>query len=717
MINVNRFYKTILVLLIICFACVAVGAFDMIRSQTIGSNNHVNRTLLIGLAFCVTAFLLIRKSFRWLDTLNERGCFFVSLAGLLLAAGLLAAFSFSARMSQFVDSIDVMDTAFYLRKHAEATEDLPFIRYVGSFGNNYPTILFESFLIKILTGLGVRACEMVLDHLNVVFLWAAVALAWLIVRETGGLKAAAKTTVLFLLNPFFYLLVTWTYSMTYSLPMMMGVLYLALRLKKSKSTAGGILMALGEGLLAGGGFLIRATTVFPLIAAVLVWFPSVIRHRIIKKRVIQVLCFLFAMILVLVFVNIQVDRKFGKIRHMNMPLSFWLLLGSHGDGSWNDADLDAVMAVRDPADRSGFALEQAWQNYSQAGLDGLLDLWNRKMNVTWTNGGFFHWSPAVSEGNSLSEYYTGSGARNQLLKLYSQAFRLLLIVCFLLACLVAVFRKNVPEIVMIMLITVFGGVVFHSVWETNVRYSVPFLLPMLVAAGYGISRTQEDMERKERLGKPQKNTIRFATLGILIVAFASLNSAMKEEKMLSFYRVYSTGNTREYVEIEPQGFQRLDQDFYTKKTFNTVFIKAAIPAQKARGDCSGYDLSIMNDEGKVLYSMRVSPDLVGNDGIKVSFDPISGYNHYHIRLQKTEPEKESIRFYTHHTNGMDTFRGILTTDGGAAYPSDLMVDVYEEKTTALLTDKARIIVVASLLLITAVALFVPVRNRRKDPCT
>ena len=132
--------------------------------------------------------------------------------------------------------------------------------------------------------------------------------------------------------------------------------------------------------------------------------------------------------------NIQVDRRFGKIRHLNLPLSFWLMLGSHGDGTWYEADLDAVMSLENLSDRSGFAFEQAWKNWSGAGIGGLLNLWYRKIKVNWANGGFFFWPPAVSEGNSLSEYYTGCGAKNQVTKLYSQAFKRLRILIFSKLC-------------------------------------------------------------------------------------------------------------------------------------------------------------------------------------------------------------------------------------------------------------------------------------------
>ena len=69
-----------------------------------------------------------------------------------------------------------------------------------------------------------------------------------------------------------------------------------------------------------------------------------------------------------------------------MPLSFWLLLGSHGDGAWNDEDLNAVKAVQNPEDRSKFALNKALKNYTALGVDGTLRLWCNKLIMAWADG-------------------------------------------------------------------------------------------------------------------------------------------------------------------------------------------------------------------------------------------------------------------------------------------------------------------------------------------
>lgn len=716
MVFLNRFHRSIIAILLICFLCVMMGSVDIIRSQVIGTKNNTNRTLLLGFAICLLIILFVGKSFRWINTLNEKGCYLFSLIVFLLMMGVMITVSFSARVMQFIDSFDVMDTAFFLRKNAEVTDDLPYIKYVGSFGNNYPVILFQSFLLKIIQRLGIQNSEVFLTHLNVLVILSAVFFTWMTVRKAWGLKFAAKTAVVILLNPYFYLMVNWTYSMTYSLPIMMGILYVALCLKKTNTRQKGVMLALLEGLLLGMGFLIRPTTLFPLIAFILVSIPSFIKHRLNHEKIIRIICVLLTMVLVFTFVNIHVNKRFGSIRQLSMPLSFWLLMGSHGNGIWNEKDLDAMLAIHDTSEKTEYARDQTMKNYAALGIDGILDHWFRKITTAWADGGFFYKSPPASEGNSLSEYILGNGARNQLTKIYCQAFRLMMIIVFLLACAFALIKRNVPEIVLIMVITIFGCVAFHSIWETNVRYSIPFILPMLVVIVYGISTAQDFTTNRVAPSKIQVRKMGIILLGFLLIVCSSLNIALKEETTLNFYRVSSTANTRVCDEIKPQDFLQLDQDFYSDKPFNTLLLKAALPFQTNKEECSAYNLSILDDNEQIIFSTLLTPELINGQGITVPLDSISGYKHYHIRLEKEEPGKQSIRFYTHYTYGVDDYRGILKIDGGAAYPNDLMMDVYETQRTTVFSDKMRIIVVVFIMLLGAFISFAPIRKKNKALC-
>ena len=716
MVVINKFHKLIICLLLVFFACIITGAITYISFQRIGITNDTRFSLFLGFSFCLLLFLLTVKIFRWVDLLNEKTSLLLSIIILALIACIFIFVSFSARVTQFVDSLDVMDSALYLSKNGNLAEDLPYIKYVESFGNNYPQILLQTFLVKILIHLGFQDIESVLNHLNVIILVVVIVLTWLIVRETRGIKAATKTACICLLNPYLYLIVNWTYSMTYSMPIMMGMLYVALRLKGNNTTLGGTLLALLEGLLIGVGFLIRPTSVFPLIATIIVWLPLYLKRRISKNRIVQFLCMLVSMIIIMTSIIIRTDRRFSNIKPRNLPLTFWLMMGSHDEGVWNDTDFDAVRSIPNSAERTQFALDQMVKNYEKQGVDGIGNLWFKKLNTLWSDGGFFYRAQAVSENNLLSDYYLGNGARKQLTALYCQAFRLFMILGFFLTCIVLLYQKRISEIVLIMMMTVFGSCVFHMIWESDVRYSIPFLLPMIVSTEYGISTALKNVEHNRMLqtASKQKRELSFLFMAFMIVVCIIMNTIMKSETTLNFYRIFSSESTRYSQEIEPWDFRQLDQDFYTSKPFNTVFFKASLPEQIPREECSEYELSILSETGRELCKAKLLPQKINGAGIKATFNMVSGYDHYYIRLEKTEPEKKPLLFYTQYTYGVDPYRGTMRVNKGIEYPSNLLMDVYEEQQAPLYDAKARTVIISLILLSGVFIAFVPVRRNKES---
>ena len=713
MITINKFYRTIIYFLIVCFLCVFPGSLAAISNQTVGTAGNTTQSLLFGLTICLLCFLLIWKSFRYIDTLSERTCFAVSLLVLIMITGLFTVVSFSARVTQSSDSIDTMDAALYLSSHSKISTDLPCIKYIGSFRNNYPQILVQSNLIKVLSRLGCHDFEVVLNHLNILLLVSTIVLTWLIVKDSRGIRAAAKTAVVCLFNPYLYLLVNWTYTLTYSLPIMMGILYVALQLKKTKTTHSRVALAILEGLLSGIGFLIRPTAVFPLIAGLIIWFPSVIKKQMKKEKAVQWLCALLSFVLIVVIVNIQANRKFDEIQSMNLPMSFWLMMGSHDNGKWCEADFEAIRAIPNHEDKAIFAWNQAINNYKLQGIGETISLWFRKMNILWANGELLFYSPAVSEGNVLSNYFLGSSARHQLVTLYCNVFRLLMIIGFLITCITNLIRKRTPEIILIMLITIFGGCVFHLFWETNTWYSAPFILPMLIVDSDGITTMQEHFDKMRILNKVPSRALSFVLMCFLLVVCICLNSTLRKETVLNTYRIYSTANTRFSEAIAPSDFACLNQDFYTKKSFNSLFIKSALPEQLSQEEYSEYELTLLNDEEQVVFQSLLLPDQLSGPGFKVSFDTVSGYEHYYIRIEKMEPEKKSILFYTHYTYGLDPYKGELTINNGPAYPSDLLVDVFYAQKTAFYGSKVRIILTALILSSGALIVFLPTKKKDK----
>ena len=125
---------------------------------------------------------------------------------------------------------------------------------------------------------------------NVMAILLAVVLLYMIVKEMLGIRAANKTLLLCTLNPIYYGLTFWSYTTTFSLPVMMGVMLFAIRCYKAKKIWSEILFAVGEGLLLVLGYEIRPTAIFPFVAIVLFTVGILRKHQILRKVLRSGIC-------------------------------------------------------------------------------------------------------------------------------------------------------------------------------------------------------------------------------------------------------------------------------------------------------------------------------------------------------------------------------------------------------------------------------------------
>ena len=105
--------------------------------------------------------------------------------------------------------------------------------------------------------------------MNLVFLDTAAVLFLLTVSAYKKRTPGSFVRILFLLlcNPFLYIGVSYYYTITLSMPFVMGILYLYVRFLRKKEKHPYVILVI-LGLVVGFGYLLRATTMIPFIAVI-----------------------------------------------------------------------------------------------------------------------------------------------------------------------------------------------------------------------------------------------------------------------------------------------------------------------------------------------------------------------------------------------------------------------------------------------------------------
>lgn len=166
------------------------------------------------------------------------------------------------------------------------------------------------------------------------------------------------------------------------------------------------------------------------------------------------------------------------------PFQHWIMMGLQGNGTFNYIDEDFTKAFPFKYVRIEENNRIIKERLSDLGAGGLLKLWGRKMNVTWSDGYDDYASNLLltRTNNAMTDFLSGWRAEfiAAYLHIYNCMSWLLLLICAM-----QLFKKGFADIGYTICITLLGGIIFHLLWEAGEPYSMPFALLMIAGAALG----------------------------------------------------------------------------------------------------------------------------------------------------------------------------------------------------------------------------------------
>lgn len=709
----RRFCQCITLIVTCIFGLIGLGALR--NMYLLGRSGFPGKLVpaLGALFFSAQLALFIAALFRGIDRVGPdrrraQRCIAVALHALMLVVFLVFLRAF-AKVRPTTDSFDDLETAWYLYKHGTVDRDFVHAKYVAVYGNNYFLILLFARCYQLMDALGIRDALSPFYYVNVLAMMAAVHLTWRFVKETRGICAANRTLALCALNPLYYGLTCWVYSLTLSLPVTMGILYLGLRLRRSRSLPGSVGLGLLLGLLIALGYEVRPTAVFVAIALAIVGTGHVARAGQLRRYAPAILALLLSAALAIAGARMAVERRFRELIPDNYPVTYWLSMGSHDSGrlGTNQEDMDLANAYADGDARSAALARNALGNYRRLGPLGTLSLWLRKTVVTWSDG-YSQMDVRLSSGahdGLLHDYVAGD--RSRPFRYACNAYRL---VCCLGVCAAgfwALRRRQYRRDMFVCMLTLFGGVAFYMLWEAKSIYSAPFLLFMMIPAQDGIAQTSAALGAVPA-GARRAGRIGFCALG-LAACFAILPLCGRNALYASS-RIDSLSNIRVNRRIPAE--TRITQSFDVSRPFNRISLLSKSEAGPSAP--SAYRLTISDAEGQCLFTRAVTADDIASDVIAVDTGLLPAGEGYRLDIEKEVPGAGALYFYAKPTYLLDLYDGTLETDAMSSFTSDLVMDVDYVARGPWCARRWAAAVVPLYLLFTAAGA-VPARRKRRAP--
>ena len=668
--------KVIFVVMSFVFLLISAGTLYNFSKVSMTGSSNIPFLFIFGLVICLQLFIVVKALFRMVDCIERRvprGQYVLMLAcfGIMIVIFLILIASIHPR--PVTDYYDDLDTAAWIASHGAVHADNFHIKYIGAYGNNYTLTLVFAVLLKVFSFLEVTGILTVFNIVNMAAVLLGVFLTWLIVKECVNIRAANKVLILCVLNPIYYCLVFWVYSLTLCLPFMMGIIYIAIRIYKCDAVWKEILCGVLMGACIVAGYELRPTAVFTLIAMLVTTPVLIYKRKLFKKILVTGVVTLVSAGILYSAVSMVKNRYFGEIQEQNFPVSFWLAMGSHGTGALesNKEAWNVIKEYQNSDERSEIFWDKTIQNYKELGLAGTANLWTRKTLITWADG-YSTLQNRMSHGESDSYLFELlGGTHRQIFYLYCQAYRFLIVLGIVLFCLKHAVSGKVSTLHFTMLITLAGGVAFYVLWEAKDIYSAAFLMPMFILAQEGLDNL---FKRKVPAFAVREKRLVMNSMYVFTAVLACLMMwhLFGTEKTLNYYRINTMYNERESDVIEVK--EDICQDFYVEKAFNRITLMADADDEE---NVSDYTISLLDSQKNVLFEQTVTAEDINTklQRIQLDFNKTQCDNHYYLTIKKNQAAGGDIHFYIRNTYLLDSYRGQLEVDGDGNYVNDLNMNV------------------------------------------
>ncbi|MCC6095814.1 MAG: hypothetical protein LIV24_12460, partial [Eubacterium sp.] len=615
-------FFTILTAVLLCIAfffALIVGFGNGLPAMSVGGLPSVCKRLCKGIPFSfwpqltlllmlVFLFLFLRAAGKWIDCADRKKL----LAGIILLTAFLLilqlAVAFGLNIIQNTDSFEVQDQAMAIAKGMLQSVDYNKSAYFRKYGNNDLYLLTCIGIYRLCGALSVQNWQKVFVLVNMLCVDTGILLACDIVRCLRGSRAACKAYLLCVLNPLNYLLLHWTYTCTFSVPLMMLGIWLAVRMH-GKTLPFGTRAAgcMAIGFVTVIGYYMRPTAVFPvialLLAAIFQWFEghghrvgghghSKISHPEIgpaSKHGWQKL-------LILVLTVVIMGGTAAGIRHLNrqydpdsqtkFPIQHWIMIGLRGSGRVTGEDIQYTEKFSTKEEKKAADELVIHNALKERGPAGTILHYVEKIGLTWSDGtAEYYQRTTESENSQQILYQLINGEYCGGLLLYCQAFRILLLLLTIFSIFQSVFHRRMDFFQTVFTFAILGGLLFYIIWEGKPVYSYPFIFCLILAGCCGwvsvADRSMEDyevsLEYSKSASQEHGGILIHATLlcVILLTAAATIGRSFYVADSESFSRPSIVCDSKALSEWNKLAVgDVMTQEFYPAYRFNHIRIAA-----------------------------------------------------------------------------------------------------------------------------------------------
>ncbi|MBE5958673.1 MAG: hypothetical protein E7254_07420 [Lachnospiraceae bacterium] len=567
-------------------------------------------------------------------------------------------------VNQITDAYIVNDTAKMLAqgitKKISANDT-----YFSLITNNNLAIIIQMFIYKISSlFFDSYKSNIIIEIIDIICIDLSIFLSYKLVKRFFNARAAVLLLFINMLNPFTYLLILWSYSLVYSLPLTIGIIYVGALIFEEKSFKKNIVYSSIIGVLTVAGFFIRPTVVIPFIALIGLFVVNFKKENLnVKKYGAMTAAFILAFTVSFISAKGLINVYFEETNRA-YPLTHYLMMGLSEEGKITPNDVYYTSSFEDTKQMKDANIAQIKNRLSQMSPSDMARHILIKLKTTWSDGsGNIKWY-YVPNTKSTELWQWLCGTKNDYVIFYCQGFRIALVFLTLYSLIQQIFRKKDNDFIWLCELVVLGGILFYQLWESKEIYSVPFYMFIHIIVAnivYSFSPEHRSLIKFKVI-----DLLRAASVGVLIftliIGIAQYSGMTKNNYYYYRYSIYTDMNGFFLYKDDVKNLIRknrtIKQFFYIDEDFNCIDINGAQIRRRRKGK---YKLQLFYND-KLIRSQIITTANIHNNIIKF-FVPDQTVDHEKKYLLKIVPirsgtnRKDSIRWIYKKSYVSDQYKG------------------------------------------------------------
>lgn len=741
---------TISVCILLCLICVnAIQAvFTVTDAQFLENTQSKWGIAYINISMTVFLGMLFYLSYRLFKRLDEAILHLICIGCIAAIFIGQCVFLFYYQSLYMWDSAYVVGGATNLLEKGRVAQEAYY--YYSIYPNQNAFAVLTEFLLGIGKFFGIpnhKSC-LLLNSFSLISIDVSILFTSLILKKTRPNFSMAKWTTYWFfiaMQPIIYIGVSYYYTVTLSMPYVMGFVYLVLILFTPKQReeefsypedigdrvkryiSWGLVVVVCA-LCFAVGYLIRAILIIPMIAFV---FCALICPRgknasvedaEYQLRVAMMVGTLLLAILFSLGLKSLVNAKVGvDSSESAFPATHWVMMSLTSPGCHNaeDEQYTASFATFDEK-KEAVAKRMSEKMQAMSLSDWGKLIWNKEKN-TWASGenSYVLFMENCLRMDGLYPYLFGT--HNDFMIVYQQGMLLLVLAGMLVFGARQLVRKDALEINLFFLqLCLLGAYLFYLIWETSGQYSLPFLFIMILLAivGFG-SEEEENQEYAYQIKLFQQSSESvlnrqafhnkiyqvLAGMGVLVFVGMLLFFGGNYKKATQVVTQYSDPVVNQLIaNTQTEPVTTLTQSFQTAQSFNQLAFQWR--NDNVDDNDSVYELTLLGPNQKVIATKTLQAQDSGYAGaVVLCFDQVvpEKMTSYEIKIQKISgKEEKGLSFVTYRCGSFDPYPMGELVVNEAPQLGDMMLQVSFISDRAYATKKHYVFFV---LILTIVFLF------------